>query len=425
MQPGEHILLLCHSFPPVPGIGGRRWAKFAKELAKRGYVVHVIGQRKRIGSVDSAWSGDVQHPNIRHHAFRSRYPAILEKSPLISFWDKLRYKAWLAIIPWLTKENIFDRACLSKKRIMQIADGLIKQNGIRHIVATGAPFSLMVYGVELKKRHSGIQLTTDFRDPWTWGPYYGRSTATSAQLLSEDRKEFDVIRNSDHVTSPYAEILATLQQKHDPTGKQFVLLPHALDPEDLPTAPPLERSGIFRMIYAGSLYRESEGSAYFDALVATFAAMRDHRPELAGKYRIDMYITGSETTKYRDQVNDAGLNDVMAIHEPLPNRRVLELIAQSNLVVAFLPQSKKDLLTTKFHELFCLGVPVLHVGEPGVVSRTLAKRRLGDSICVEELIAELPKFITGERQIELDPSPDLSDVLLGPVTDRLIREVLV
>ena len=38
----QHILLISYTFPPHPGIGGRRWAKFSKYLSKLNYIVHVI-----------------------------------------------------------------------------------------------------------------------------------------------------------------------------------------------------------------------------------------------------------------------------------------------------------------------------------------------------------------------------------------------
>jgi hypothetical protein len=50
---------------------------------------------------------------------------------------------------------------------------------------------------------------------------------------------------------------------------------------------------------------------------------------------------------------------------------------------------------------------------------------LGASLRVEELATELPKILRGERKIEVDLRADHSAYLLGPVTDRLINEVLV
>ena len=76
------ILLICHGFPPVRGIGGRRWAKFAKELARRGYTVHVIRSAGSKGRMDSLWSEDTRHEGIVHHPLPHAYPAVMTKRPL-------------------------------------------------------------------------------------------------------------------------------------------------------------------------------------------------------------------------------------------------------------------------------------------------------------------------------------------------------
>ena len=62
MGPGEPLLLICLEFPPVRGIGGRRWAKFAKELARRGHPVHVIRSAGHAGQLDSLWATDATAP---------------------------------------------------------------------------------------------------------------------------------------------------------------------------------------------------------------------------------------------------------------------------------------------------------------------------------------------------------------------------
>jgi hypothetical protein len=85
MAPGEPILIICHGFPPVPGIGGRRWAKFAKELARRGHPVHVIRSTGPEHGPISLWAPDVQHPNIIAHPLPQRYPTVLMKQPLDRF----------------------------------------------------------------------------------------------------------------------------------------------------------------------------------------------------------------------------------------------------------------------------------------------------------------------------------------------------
>ena len=74
MIPGEPILIISHTFPPYKGIGGRRWAKFAKELARRGHPVHVVHSAGSEDLMGSLWTDDADRPGITAHPLPQRYP---------------------------------------------------------------------------------------------------------------------------------------------------------------------------------------------------------------------------------------------------------------------------------------------------------------------------------------------------------------
>src|SRR6185312_8702248 len=66
------VLIICTAFPPFPGIGGRRWAKFAKYFAKNGVNCHVINAVNYSKNV-SLWNKDVESPNIVIHPLKFRF----------------------------------------------------------------------------------------------------------------------------------------------------------------------------------------------------------------------------------------------------------------------------------------------------------------------------------------------------------------
>ncbi|HEX2616620.1 MAG TPA: hypothetical protein VHL57_03705, partial [Flavobacteriales bacterium] len=84
----------------------------------------------------------------------------------------------------------------------------------------------------------------------------------------------------------------------------------------------------------------------------------------------------------------------------------------------------KDLIGTKFWETFYLRRPMIHVGDPGVISEYIVQHRVGTTIPVEDLGTELPKIMRGERSIAIDPNYDVSPHLLEHITDELERKVL-
>ncbi|MBP8822533.1 MAG: glycosyltransferase [Flavobacteriales bacterium] len=425
MQPGEPVLLVCHAFPPVAGIGGRRWAKFAKELARRGHTVHVVRCGTRPGRPASLWSEDADTPGIVHHVLPARYPAVLTQVEVASLADKLRYHAWMKVLPWLCKGNWYDPTIFWRKQLRRKAKELVHRHGIRQVIATGAPFRLMAYAAELKLDLPHLHLVVDLRDEWTWKDHYGLASIGAGRRQREMAMEARVMQLADQVTTPHARIVEHLQRTYPGDPAKYKVLPHAVDPADFDAATFPAEDGIFRMVYAGSLYGAGEADVYFEQLLGAFEALRTNRPGAFACCRLDLYITGHDVGAYRTKVAARGLAEQVRFHPPVPPKEVFRLIKASNVVILYIPQVNKDILGTKFQEIFYAGTPILHVGEPGVVSRTIREKRMGDTVRVEELVQELPRILSGERQVRCDRHADHSAYLLPSVTDKLLREVLV
>lgn len=424
MATGEHYLLLCEGFPPVRGIGGRRWAKFAKELGRRGHTVHVIRRKWPAGREQSLWKADAEAPGIVHHPIALHYPEVLTRRPLNGPLEKLQYHFWLRLLPLLVKGNYYDASVFSRKRTLAMAARLIRGHGIRHVIATGAPFRQLAFAAELKQRYPQLNVVADLRDEWTWAGHYGLASLAARRAAHEQRLEEHVVKTVDHVISPHARVIGHLSGKYGGAASRFHVLPNAVDPDDFDRSAPPPADGEFRMIYAGSLYGAEQAEAYFGQVLTALEALRAKDAARSANCRLDLYITGHSTAALTAMVAARGLDDVVHFHGPVPPRELSRRIAGSDLVLIFIPAENKDILGTKFHEIFFLGRPILHVGEPGQVSRTLQERGLGASVRLEALVDELPRFITGERTIIPPATTDHSAYLLANVTDRLLGEVL-
>lgn len=425
MSPGEPLLVISHTFPPYRGIGGRRWAKFARELARRGHPVHVVYSAGDEDLKGSLWTADVDQPGIIPHPLPQRYPTVLFKRPLSSVFEKVMYRVWSRVLPLITTGNWVDKSVLWKRQLLSTCSAIIRAHGIRNVVVTGAPFGLMAHACGLRERHEGLNLVADFRDPWTWGHYYGQSLLSDRRRSVERAQEALVARTFDRLISPAPDIVRHLQETYGGTPSRYVHIPHAIDPEEMGPLGPPAADGIFRMIYAGSLYGAGEAELYFEEVLKAFERLRELDAPRFERTVFDLYITGHDTSSYRMRIATRGLEDRIRFHAPLPPRELFPRIAAADLVVIFIPEANKDFLGTKFNEIFYMRRPVLHVGAEGRVGRTITEGALGASVCVDELATELPRIITGERSLKVDPSLDLSDHLLATITDKLVREVLV
>ena len=423
MRPGEPILLISHTFPPYKGIGGRRWAKFAKALARMGHPVHVIHSAGSEDLKGSLWTADINESGITLHPLPQRYPTVLFKRPLTSIAEKVMYRVWKAALSLLTKGNWLDKSILWRGQLLREAGSLIKQHGIGWVISTGAPFRLFHFGVELKKTH-GIELLCDLRDPWTWHDGYGQGSLSALDQGYERLLEREMMENADRVTSPHPSVIDHLRKNYPEHAAKCSVLGHAIDPDELGQPLPPRNDGEVRLIYAGSLYGAHEAESYFEQLMRAFEKVRDQRPDRWPHVKLDLYITGHGTAAYREKLKTRGLDDHIRMHHPLPAREVFKRIAEADGVLIFIPSFNKDLLGTKFTEIFYLRRPVIHVGDAGAVSEAILSRKLGISIPVDQLVAELPAILCGERTIAVDPNVDLSEHLLGPITERLARALL-
>ncbi len=424
MRAGEPILLICHAFPPIFDIGGRRWAKFAKELARRGHPVHVIRAEQEPDAPVSLWAGDGATAGIVHHPLPRRYPAVLTRPKVTSLTDKLRYRAYARLLPLATKGNWYDHTVFWGKPMKGAAARLIRGHGIRQVVVTGFPFRAMVHALALKHDFPQLRLTMDFRDEWTTAGHYGLASMPPARVAQEKEFEAQVVQLADNIISPHTKVLEHLRQVNSGSAARFIHIPHAVDPDDFDLSIKPAPDGRFKLIYAGSLYGEGEAKAYFTELLDALHVLQGSRPQAFSNFRFDLYITGHDTQWYEEEVAARGWQDRIVFHEPVPPREAFNHIRASDLVMLFIPAVNKDILGTKFQEIFYTGTPILHVGEEGLVSRTILSKHMGTSVRVAELATELPRIISGERKVECDRNADHRAYLLPNVTDRLLAEVL-
>lgn len=419
MAPPVPVLIICHTFPPFKGIGGRRWAKFAKALAMRGHAVHVIHADGAEELKGSLWTADIGHPGIHAYALPQRYPTALFKRPLTALTEKLAHRFWKSVLPCVVRGNWLDRSVFWRKQLLEQCTELMKAHGIRHVIASGAPFRSLTFALKLRKAFPDLRLITDLRDPWTWGDTYGMRSLSAARLAYEQQLEHDVIAGSDRVIAPAEGIIDHLEKVHGADPGKFAVLPHPIDPDDLAAGPVLERDGIYRILYAGSIYGEASFATYFDQVLLAFRTLGEQDPERLARTRFDLYVPSHDMGRFAHAVTEAGLQERIHFHGAIPPSELYAELRRADLVMIFLPDDKKDVLTTKFNELFHLRVPLLHVGTPGRVSETLERRRLGLSIRLNEVQTVLPGVIRGDRPIPLDPNAEVNEHMLGTVCDQL------
>ncbi len=410
-KPKEEVLLISYVFPPYPGIGGRRWAKFAKYLNKKNINVNVITAQNPFEEI-SVWNRDVKTNAIGKTIIPHKYPPILIDTPF-TYLKRIKYKIALNVVQHKTLGSIYDRGAFSEKDIMDAASNLIEKNNIKHIICTGAPFSVLHYGVQLKKKYPHLKLLSDIRDPWTWGIAYGFWDMDKTRFAYEKALEKEVISASDLVSVPVAPMEEYLKNTYPENANKIFILPHGIDVDDLPpsiinTEP--HQSNQIKLIYCGTIYRGAEKilQKLLDLLV--------HAENLQVAFNI-YPLSNKESLKHTFSSGQ------IKIHAPLSPNELFEIIKTQDFYVSIVPEQYKNFISTKYYEIIYLKKPIILIAPQGILSEFIVENNLGLHFTPDK-VNDLIAYLQSGKQSVFNKNFDLSNFLYTKLTDSIITNFI-
>ncbi|MBP9069680.1 MAG: hypothetical protein KBG47_09240 [Bacteroidia bacterium] len=394
MHKEKNVLLICWDFPPNYGIGGRRWAKFAKCLLRDGYLIHVIKSETPKGNITSPWLKDVDHKNISINNIKPHWAAewLHSYDSLFSF-VKIRFAKYVLKLSY--KGTIFDKAIGIQDKFNDLAIDLIKKNSIKNVIVTGAPFNLIYYTALLKKDLKHLNIIADYRDPWINSVNYGMQHLTKDQLKQEREKQSCVFNYVDVITAPNDFLIEQIKQTH--VGKAnvmplFLKLQHFFDSDDVV----LQRSATnkehnkLKLVYAGALYSDTE--RYLSVLTNSILKFKGQFPDI--KVEVDLY------TKHKSvAVSLPELKENIRFLEPIGDK-IFNVVRESDLFIILLSDHNKDFKTTKFYEFLPYKVPYLLVGPKGHVSESIEKEALGFLLTEEQDLSYIYKKLLTSKELK-------------------------
>jgi hypothetical protein len=413
MESKPHILLVNFDFPPNRGIGGRRWAKFARQLVETGYVVHVIKADPLPGAADSAWKEDAQHPDIRITSLPRNYPKAFSH-PGKDIFSKIKYRYYKWQLERATEGTIYDLSIGWASILVPAIRQIVQSHHIRQLIATGAPWQMLYDVCSIKKEFPGIHYLIDFRDPWITAINYGMAGLSPARKAAESAKQTFVLEHADVVTTPAQHITDELRdwaKQHCHHQAQFELLSHFYDPSDFLRKEKAEKhhSEQITFVYGGDLYVGMEPQ---------LNNLRKQIEEVQAK-RPDLY----KRMKFRIFTNSASnlLNGIDAV-EILPSigKKLIDEIFAAQYCLVLLPDNKRNDMTTKFVEYFAYRKPMLVVASTGRASDFVEHHKIGLRLNEAEhnLINIMDRAIQGK--FPYDNNFEFESYALPAVTEKLI-----
>jgi glycosyltransferase involved in cell wall biosynthesis len=404
----KKILLISYVFPPYHGIGGRRWAKHAIALSRRGYTVHVICAKNPFKK-QSLWTEEVsQNPQIIVHPIPALYPRVLLEFDH-SLIEKVAYRIWVLLFNLFTKGSYLDRSVFWKNSMLRTASKVIREQNIRKVVATGAPFGVLYYATLLKMKFNDLVLMSDLRDPWTWGPNWGFPTLSERRRRFEEKRERETMEMSDLVSVPSEAMQQYLQDRYPELRKKFVHLPHFFDPDEV-IAEPKTPSDKCRFIIYGNIYLDSQ--PYLERLSEACLQYGD-------RISVDFYTDKQEHKKLFERTGATNVH----FHDQVPARELFRKFSAYDFVLMLSPDYNRDNISTKFFEIISTRTPIFLFCNPGKGSEFITTNGLGIHASLSDFEQRLAETLEQKGKPTYNTSFQLGNYSLASVTDLLEQQL--
>lgn len=383
------MLLIAFKYPPYAGVGGYRWAKLSKYLARLGRDVHVVTVPWREYGPNTL-TDDIRHEHIHVHRVRSGAPHNLRARPIGNRWVGA---ARTLALKGLDRTLYFDdEAQRWGRHLLPECERLIAEHGIDVAVATGHPFQANRWALELKRRVPGLRLVQDFRDPWADNPF---RPLTRRQLDRVRTWQREAVEGADAIVT-VTEGLRDLYLR-DASQPRAIVIRNGFDPETAPPTAAEPRDGeVLRVVHVGNVTNARE-----EPLRALLDAMRRR----SGEWQL--VLAGLVPRRIAADYADLVQADRLSVRGPMPHEHALALIAESDVAVHLGAKEFPYALSTKIYEHAMLRVPTLSVNYGGEVARLIADRGLGRSVNLSE--DDLGAALDELREVGRDLRFDVED----------------
>jgi len=412
--------MIAYHFPPRPGVGVQRSAKFAKYLPSFAYEPHIItvseDQFNGVCKLDSGLLAEVAHLRIHRVWSSERFVRTLAHfglSPLVEF----------VLRP--------DKTRLWVRHAIRAARRIAQQHNIELVYASLSPWSSVLVGLALK-REFGIPLVLDFRDPWT------QSTMTlwpSRIHYWYDRlTERNAISEADAVVVATPGMAAVMLEAYPWLRPKLNVIYNGYDSTDVSGDGPSNDESRLTIGYAGTFadwspharfrrklkerlgYRicavdESTYSPLF--LLRAVCELLAERPDL--RRLIRLRFAGLFGEANQSLVTQLGLADVVDLRGYLSHMEAVDLLQRSDVLFLGI-ETERDRrrsynVSGKIFEYLGLHKPILAAVPEGDAADLVRQARAGwvvDPYDVAGMKALLRHLIAEKRSHGIGIHPNLS-----------------
>lgn len=374
MPDNKRVLIICWSFPPNPGIGGRRWAKFTKYLQLQGYDIYVLRQEADLKNNSGQWLSGLDENRLNVSEIK-QHVLVKWLNSGAGLAGKIKNRIARFVLNLRYGGTIYDAAIgIENRTVMQIRS-LIETHEISRVVVSGAPFNLLYYTALALEQFPDCVSVADYRDPWIKAQNYGMNNLSPERLANECQKQNKVLETFKFISSTSQFLLNQIKETYTGNSQlkaRFTLLEHAYDSDDFSDLQaktellkPSEESDI-HLVYGGAIYLETE--LYLKQLSGMLETTN-----AKGKVKIKATLYSADYKTYE------GRYPYLDFMKPV-GRGFFNLLQKADVLLLIYADHNKDYKTTKYYEYMPLGKPYLYLGPSGDISESLEKEQLGYAV---------------------------------------------
>ena len=366
------LLLICYSFPPHPGIGGRRWAKFTKYLAMNDQST-IVFNASNIFNENSLWTRDTINDKIQLNS----YPFSLQK--IVKFpqtvFEKTGRKA-INFFLLLTKYNTDLITSLPNHEFWNSIEEKIKTNKIEKVIVSGDPY-LFYYASLLKKKVS-FELILDYRDLWNDHSFYNNNVSFS----KKQRNFFNYCENEalqicDKIIFVDQHLKDTITKRIRNRNPKTSVIPNGLDLDDIKDikktdVKPSEKKMIF---FWGSISSDLNDSVYH--FISSFSELRIKEPGIYNSFHIT--IGGTIDHELMKKIKSLNLENVTIETKLLSRNEYYERLMNADIGITLNSYEYRNSFVTKFSDYLFLNKFILNISFEGRFAQFIKEHHLGDT----------------------------------------------
>jgi glycosyltransferase involved in cell wall biosynthesis len=365
------ILIIAYTFPPKPGIGGRRWAKFAKYLNKKDVDFSVITSNN-LSNTESNWMEDTALFRDKIHVVNSNYPKHLQTVPT-SVLKKISYRFSLVSVKYRTRGNFYDNSSFWYKSLIPKAIDLIEQ-GYTTIIATGAPFKYLHDLLVLKEAYPSINLIADIRDLWLHDTdLYGYNSLNEKRYRFEEKIKSDIVEQFDTVITVNKSITLDFSKRYPAHIDKFKTIENGFDLEDFQQTKnqsSKKSTDKLTFLFAGTFYRPA--IYLFDELIKALHKYKNDQPT-----QFDMFefkFIGHIPEELKIVASDF---ENIEFSSYMPLEKIQNEIQNADIMMLFLMDEMNYSKSTKFFEYVANQRPILVFANGGIVGEEVESEKIG------------------------------------------------